>query len=89
MIKLTRLNKEPMWLNPDLFEAIEETPDTVITLVDGKKVLVCEPAEVVSDKITVYRASVLMIVSRLESANPTDARNAGDAETTGGGGGSR
>ena len=37
MIVLTRLNGHAFALNPDLIERAESTPDTVITLVDGKK----------------------------------------------------
>ena len=37
MIELTRLNNRKFMLNCDLIESVEETPDTVITLVSGKK----------------------------------------------------
>jgi flagellar protein FlbD len=49
MIPLTRLNGSPMWLNALLIETVEETPDTYVTLVTGKRLIVLEKAaEVVS-----------------------------------------
>jgi flagellar protein FlbD len=58
MIKLTRLNHTLLILNSDLIEHIEITPDTVITLTTGQKILVRESAEDVVDKITAYRKSL-------------------------------
>ena len=42
MIYLTKFNHQQVLLNSDLIEQIEETPDTVITLVNGKKIVVLE-----------------------------------------------
>ena len=42
MIPLTRLNHIPLVLNSDLIEHIEITPDTVITLTTGQKIMVLE-----------------------------------------------
>ena len=39
MLKLTRLNGEKIFINPELIEYLEETPDTVITLTTGKFVV--------------------------------------------------
>ena len=36
MIQLTRLNHVPFYLNPDLIEHMETTPDTVLTLTTGQ-----------------------------------------------------
>lgn len=56
MIKLTRLNRDTFYLNALLVERIESTPDTVITLVSGRKVIVLESAEEVCRRIMdVYR----------------------------------
>ena len=63
MILLTRINKSAQfYLNEDLIEIIEETPDTMITLNTGKRVAVAEtPIEVIEkirdEKITIRRAS--------------------------------
>jgi uncharacterized protein YlzI (FlbEa/FlbD family) len=61
MITLNRLghNDEPFHLNTDMIVTVESTPDTVITLATGAKVVVAEtPAEVVA-AVQAYRAAVL------------------------------
>ena len=40
MIQLTRLNHEPFYLNPDLIQEMETTPDTVLTLASGARIVV-------------------------------------------------
>lgn len=59
MIYVTKRTNETMLLNSDLIETIQETPDTVITLTTGKKVLVKESLdelleEIVNFKIKIY-----------------------------------
>ena len=48
MIELTKYNEQKFLLNCDLIETVEETPDTVITLINGKKLIVKE------DRIDIY-----------------------------------
>jgi len=45
MIRLTRLNGREFVLNCDLIKFIEETPDTVITLVSNDKIVVTDSSE--------------------------------------------
>lgn len=59
MIQLTRLNHIPLVLNSDLIEHIEITPDTVITLTSGQKIVVLEPAAEVIERVVAFRRSVL------------------------------
>lgn len=54
MIKVTRLNRVPFYLNALLIEQVDSTPDTVIRLVSGRKLIVLESADEVSQKITDY-----------------------------------
>jgi len=42
MIQLTQLNGRPIVINADLIEFVESTPDTIISLTTGKKILVRE-----------------------------------------------
>ena len=70
MIKLTRLNKSEIYLNPDLIKSIEETPDTVIALVNGDHYLVREKASEIIGKIIDFRVTIL---NRLE--NPSELLN--------------
>ena len=55
MICLTRLNQKVFYLNSDLIEVVEETPDTLITMTTGKKFLVAESADAVLEKIIAFR----------------------------------
>jgi flagellar protein FlbD len=59
MIHLTRLNQVPLVLNADLIEHIEMTPDTVIVLTTGQKILVRESADQIIEKVVLFRRSVL------------------------------
>jgi flagellar protein FlbD len=52
MIMVTRINKvEQFYVNEDLIEFIEETPDTVISMESGRKIVVMESAEVIIERI--------------------------------------
>lgn len=42
MIELTKLNDIKFSVNPELIEIVETTPDTVITLTTGRKLIVKE-----------------------------------------------
>lgn len=56
MIKLTRINGNEFVLNVDYIKFIEQTPDTIITLRDGDKVLVKEDIDdVVKHAIEYHR----------------------------------
>lgn len=55
MIRLTRLSHAPIVLNADLIQWIESTPDTVVTLTNGQKVMVLEAAEEVVARVVSYR----------------------------------
>jgi uncharacterized protein YlzI (FlbEa/FlbD family) len=59
MIQLTRLNKQPLVLNSDLIEFIENAPDTVITLVTGEKLVVLEAADEILERIIEFRRRLL------------------------------
>ncbi len=59
MIRLTRLNKTLFVLNSDLIESFESTPDTVITLTNGKKYVVCESVDEVVTKVMQFKADIL------------------------------
>jgi len=61
MIKVTRLNHHPFVLNADLIKFLEETPDTVITLVNGDKVVVEEPADEVVRRVIEYGRLIRMV----------------------------
>ena len=59
MIHLTRLNNTTVTINSDLIKAIEQSPDTVITLLNGEKILVQEPVNEIVARIIDFRRRVL------------------------------
>ncbi len=59
MIQLTRLNGQPLIINSDLIKVIENTPDTVISLVNGEKIVVRETDKQILDRIVQFRRRVL------------------------------
>jgi flagellar protein FlbD len=54
VIAITQLNGTRMVLNSDLIETLEATPDTVITLTTGRKLVVRETVEEVADRVEAY-----------------------------------
>lgn len=59
MIQVTRLNKEVFTLNEDHIEMIEETPDTVITLLSGRKHVVLESAQEIIERVIEFHRLTL------------------------------
>ena len=72
MIKVTRFNQTELLVNADLVEFVETTPDTVITLVTGRKILVRETAEEVRQRILDYRREAGPLLMHLLK-NPHEA----------------
>jgi flagellar protein FlbD len=64
MIELTRLNGQGMVVNCDLIKYAESSPDTMLTLVNGEKIVVSEPCDEVVRRITAYRIMLLTDVLR-------------------------
>jgi flagellar protein FlbD len=58
MIRLTRINRTPLLLNSDLIEYVETTPDTMITLTTGQKILVLEAPDEVADRVVEFRRKI-------------------------------
>ena len=54
MIDVTKVNGKKFTLNSRLIETIEETPDTVITLTTGKKIIVKESRQEVKNLVKFY-----------------------------------
>ena len=58
MIKLTRLDGSEIYLNEDIIEIIEETPDTHITLTNGNRYVVLEKTAVLIERIVSYKTRI-------------------------------
>ena len=55
MIEVTKFNGEKIVLNADWIESVEKTPDTVIKLITGKKILVKNPVEEITGLVIKYK----------------------------------
>ncbi len=55
MIRLTRLNGQPIAINPEVIESLESTPDTLIALTSGQKLAVRESVDEVEEKFISYQ----------------------------------
>ena len=55
MIDVTRLNGKELTINAELIESVEETPDTVIALTTGKKIIVKESRQIVKNLVILYK----------------------------------
>ncbi|MFB6344705.1 MAG: flagellar FlbD family protein [bacterium] len=58
MIESTRLDGTTFYVSPHQIEVIERTPDTVLCLVSGKRIIVEEPPEEIIDRIVEYRKRI-------------------------------
>jgi flagellar protein FlbD len=63
MIEVTRLNGHPMIVNSDLIKLCEASPDTMLTLVHGEKLIVRESCSEIVEKVLDYRAQLLTAVA--------------------------
>jgi flagellar protein FlbD len=69
VILVHRLRGEPLFLNADLIECIEATPDTVVTLADGRKYVVGESPDEIVERARQFRASVLVAAEDLRRSS--------------------
>ena len=65
MIHLRLINGTEIVLNSDLIEFIEATPDTVISLSNGKKMIVRESVSEIIDKVVEFQARIGLLVEKL------------------------
>lgn len=55
MIEVTKLNGSKVLINAELIESVEETPDTVISFVTGKKIIVKESRQEIKNLVILYK----------------------------------
>lgn len=61
MIEVTKLNGSRILINDSLIEVVEETPDTVITLTTGKKLIVKESRQDIKNLVILFRKEIYAI----------------------------
>ncbi|NLP34586.1 MAG: flagellar FlbD family protein [Clostridiales bacterium] len=55
MIEVTKLNDKKILINADLIERVEETPDTMISLTSGSKIIVKESRQEIRNLVILYK----------------------------------
>lgn len=58
MVKLRRINGAEVTVNAELIETVEATPDTIVALTTGKRLMVAETIDQVVEKVMAYRRSI-------------------------------
>ena len=58
MIELTKLNGTKFIVNDSLIEIVEETPDTVVTLTTGRKLIVKESRQDIKNLVKLFRKEI-------------------------------
>lgn len=58
MLRLTRLNGSELVVNAEIIELVEASPDTVVTLTTGRKLVVSEPVDEVIRRVIEYRRAL-------------------------------
>lgn len=72
MIQVTRINDTQFVINADWIETVESTPDTVITLTNGKKFVVAEKIEEIIDRVIEYKQKVFYLNRRINTSSIND-----------------
>lgn len=81
MILLRRLGGPIFALNPDLIERAEATPDTVLTMVNGNKYLICETLTELTEMIRDHRARIIALAETM-ALDTAGVQNASTLGTT-------
>ena len=58
MIELTKINSTKVLVNQDLIEIVEETPDTVVSLTTGRKIIVKESRQEIKSLVELYKKTI-------------------------------
>jgi flagellar protein FlbD len=65
MIRVTRLNGTKLYVNAELIQTVEGTPDTVISLINNVKIVVKESPEAIVAEIIEYQRQVHNPISKI------------------------
>jgi flagellar protein FlbD len=60
VIYLTRTNGTHFYINPELIQTVEKTPDTIITLINNKKIIVKDTPQEIAERFIEYRRKTLV-----------------------------
>lgn len=69
MITVTRLDGSEVVVNAELLELVEATPDTHLTLTDGRKLIVKETPDEIVARVIAYRRAAYGPVRVIQTAS--------------------
>ena len=72
MIPVTLQDGTNLLLNPDRIETVQETPDTIVTMADGKRLIVRERAYELAERFRSYQRSLHVVDTRFGGRRETD-----------------
>lgn len=78
MIALRKMNGQEIILNADLIETIESTPDSILTLTNGKKLIVQNSLEEIVRKTIKYKQlcnQAIQVIGKDRSGSEPDRPN--------------
>ncbi|HEY8425799.1 MAG TPA: flagellar FlbD family protein [Limnochordales bacterium] len=78
IIRVHRLDGKEFVVNADLIETVESTPDTVLSLVSGRKLVVAESVEEIIERVVAFNRS-RALPTRVEPSTASPAGRAGAA----------
>ena len=67
MIRITRLNNTALIVNADMIEFLEATPDTIVTLTTGRKVVAKESVDEIVEMVVEYKRRFLQPTPEVRS----------------------
>ena len=70
MIEVSRLNGSIYFLNPDMILTLEATPDTVITLTTGEKLMVRESPPELIDRFVAFKRRIVSELPEIKQQEP-------------------
>lgn len=72
MIKVTRLNETGLVVNADLIEFVESSPDTILSLTTGKKIMVLESVDQIIERVAAFKRMCGAGLTRSGTAQSTE-----------------
>jgi flagellar protein FlbD len=77
MIKVTRINDSQLVLNADLIESVESSPDTIISLTTGKKIVVRESVDEIIARVASFKRMCGVRPDRPDAARDSEGHDNG------------
>jgi flagellar protein FlbD len=73
MIFITRTNGLKIYINPELIQTVESTPDTIVTLLNNKKLIVKDTPQEIAERFIEYRRKTLAPLVSSSAGKPPQA----------------